>query len=105
MTGETEQAKEPGFRNVWYLGIVSLFTDISSEMILGVLPLFVTIDLGATKELLGLMEGAENHLRRDVGEEAHNAQVPDVSESWLLCLLGLGSHGLVASARKSVVYV
>src|SRR5437879_11196083 len=62
MAVETEQAKEPGFRNVWYLGIVSLFTDISSEMILGVLPLFVTIDLGATKELLGLMEGAADSL-------------------------------------------
>ena len=61
MAAETEQAK-PGFRNVWYLGIVSLFTDISSEMILGVLPLFVTIDLGATKELLGLMEGAADSL-------------------------------------------
>src|SRR5438876_5602626 len=62
MAVETKQAKEPGFRNVWYLGIVSLFTDISSEMILGVLPLFVTIDLGATKELLGLMEGAADSL-------------------------------------------
>src|SRR5256885_17270333 len=61
MAAETEQAK-PGFRNVWYLGIVSLFTDVSSEMILGVLPLFVTIDLGATKELLGLMEGAADSL-------------------------------------------
>lgn len=62
MVGEKQYAKEPGFRNVWYLGIVSLFTDISSEMILGVLPLFVTIDLGATKELLGLMEGASDSL-------------------------------------------
>ena len=62
MAFEKKQAKEPGFRNVWYLGIVSLFTDISSEMILGVLPLFVTIDLGATKELLGLMEGAADSL-------------------------------------------
>jgi len=62
MAFEKQQAKEPGFRNVWYLGIVSLFTDISSEMILGVLPLFVTIDLGATKELLGLMEGAADSL-------------------------------------------
>jgi MFS family permease len=31
-------------------------------MILGVLPLFVTIDLGATKALLGLMEGAAESL-------------------------------------------
>jgi MFS family permease len=62
MAAETKQTNEPGFRNVWYLGFVSLFTDISSEMILGVLPLFVTIDLGATKELLGLMEGAADSL-------------------------------------------
>jgi MFS family permease len=62
VAAETAQAKELGFRNVWYLGIVSLFTDISSEMILGILPLFVTIDLGATKELLGLMEGAADSL-------------------------------------------
>jgi MFS family permease len=62
MAAESRKAEEPGFRNVWYLGIVSLFTDISSEMILGVLPLFVTIDLGATKELLGLMEGAADSL-------------------------------------------
>ncbi len=44
------------------LGFVSLFTDISTEMIAGILPLFVTIDLGATKALLGLMEGAAESL-------------------------------------------
>ncbi len=62
MKTETQKAKEPGMRNVVNLGFVSLFTDISSEMILGVLPLFVTIDLGATKALLGLMEGAADSL-------------------------------------------
>ncbi len=49
-------------RNVVNLGFVSLFTDISSEMVVGVLPLFITIDLGATKALLGLMEGAADSL-------------------------------------------
>jgi len=44
------------------LGIVSLFTDVSTEMILGILPYFVTIELGATKALLGLMEGAAESL-------------------------------------------
>ncbi len=44
------------------LGIVSLFTDISTEMILGVLPLFAVTELGATKALLGLMEGAAESL-------------------------------------------
>src|SRR5213593_4592597 len=62
MKTQDEQRKEPGMRNVVNLGFLSLFTDISSEMILGVLPLFVTIDLGATKALLGLMEGAADSL-------------------------------------------
>ncbi len=62
MVTETPQAQEPGMRNVVNLGFVSLFTDISSEMIFGVLPLFVTVDLGATKALLGLMEGTADSL-------------------------------------------
>ena len=39
-----------------------MFTDISTEMILGVLPLYVITQLGGTKELLGLMEGAAEFL-------------------------------------------
>jgi MFS family permease len=62
LRAETEDRKEPGIKNVVNLGVVSFFTDISSEMILGILPLFVTIDLGATKALLGLMEGAAESL-------------------------------------------
>ena len=62
MSSETEQVEKPGLRNVANLGIVSLFTDISTEMILGVLPLFVVTELGATKALLGLMEGAGESL-------------------------------------------
>jgi MFS family permease len=46
-----------GFRNVVRLGYVSLFTDVSTEMILGVLPLFIVRDLGATAAILGLIEG------------------------------------------------
>jgi len=64
---ETKPARELGLKNVVNLGIVSMFTDISTEMILGVLPFFVISQLGATKELLGLMEGAAeflNHMFR-----------------------------------------
>jgi MFS family permease len=64
---ETKPARELGLKNVVNLGIVSMFTDISTEMILGVLPFFVISQLGATKELLGLMEGAAeflNHIFR-----------------------------------------
>ena len=46
-----------GFRNVVMLGYVSLFTDVSTEMILGVLPLFIVINLGASPAILGLIEG------------------------------------------------
>ena len=44
-------------RNVIILGLVSLCNDASSEMIYPLLPLFLTISLGATTEMLGLIEG------------------------------------------------
>ena len=44
-------------RGVWMLGFVSLFMDISSEMVHAVLPLFVVGTLGASAALLGLLEG------------------------------------------------
>ncbi len=62
MSSKTDQPNELGLRNVVNLGIVSLFTDISTEMILGVLPLFVVTELGASKALLGLMEGSAESL-------------------------------------------
>ncbi|MFA5077607.1 MAG: MFS transporter, partial [Candidatus Micrarchaeia archaeon] len=43
--------------NVTTLGIVSFLTDISSEMIFPVLPIFITSILGAGKEALGIIEG------------------------------------------------
>jgi Na+/melibiose symporter-like transporter len=39
------------------LGYVSLFTDLSTEMILGILPVFIVEQLGATAAVLGLIEG------------------------------------------------
>jgi MFS family permease len=44
-------------RNVWSLGFVSLLTDVSSEMIVPVLPLFVTGTLKASVTSLGIIEG------------------------------------------------
>ncbi len=44
-------------RGVWLLGLVSLFMDVSSEMIHAVLPLFVVGTLGASAANLGLIEG------------------------------------------------
>jgi MFS family permease len=45
-------------RNVVALGIVSFFTDVSSEMIYPLLPVFLTAVLGASASMLGLIEGA-----------------------------------------------
>jgi len=42
---------------VWALGLVSFFTDVSSEMVFPLLPVFLTTFLGAGKEILGLIEG------------------------------------------------
>jgi predicted MFS family arabinose efflux permease len=43
---------------VWALGFVSLFMDLSSEIIHGLLPVFVVGTLGAGAVWLGLIEGA-----------------------------------------------
>lgn len=45
-------------RNVTALGIVSFFTDFSTEMVLGVLPLFIISTLGASRLVLGAIEGS-----------------------------------------------
>lgn len=45
-------------RGVLALGFVSLFMDVSSEMIHGLLPLFLTGALGASALMVGLIEGA-----------------------------------------------
>ncbi len=44
-------------RTVWMLGFVSLFTDLSSEMIYPLLPVFLSTVLGATALELGVIEG------------------------------------------------
>lgn len=44
-------------RTVWVLGFVSLLTDISSEMIHSVLPLFLVSVLGANVLTVGIIEG------------------------------------------------
>jgi MFS family permease len=47
-----------GMRNVTALGLVSFFTDFSTEMVLGILPLFIVSSLGASRALLGAIEGS-----------------------------------------------
>lgn len=44
-------------RDVWALGFVSLFMDISSETVYGILPLFLFSVLGASVTSIGFLEG------------------------------------------------
>ncbi len=44
-------------RNVKILGIVSLFTDMSSQMVFPVVPLFLTSVIGAGASIVGIVEG------------------------------------------------
>ncbi|MBL0141778.1 MAG: MFS transporter [Betaproteobacteria bacterium] len=44
-------------RTVWILGFVSLLMDISSEMIHSLLPLYLTVGLGASALAVGVIEG------------------------------------------------
>ncbi|HUP30199.1 MAG TPA: MFS transporter [Usitatibacter sp.] len=44
-------------RGVWVLGFVSLLMDISSEMVHALLPLYLTVGLGASALVVGVIEG------------------------------------------------
>ena len=61
--GAVEDARDRGApkqgvpRNVVMLGLVSLFADISSEMVYPLIPLFLTSTLGAPVVAVGLIEG------------------------------------------------
>ncbi|TRZ87207.1 MAG: MFS transporter, partial [Methanosarcinales archaeon] len=44
-------------KNVFILGLVSFFTDISSEMLYPIIPLFLTAVLHAPMSVVGLIEG------------------------------------------------
>ncbi|MFA5771380.1 MAG: MFS transporter [Thermoplasmata archaeon] len=59
--GASEHFKNRLFKgltlNIIVLGLVSLLTDISSEMILPILPIFLITVLGANMAILGLIEG------------------------------------------------
>ena len=69
-------AQLPG--GIWALGFVSLFMDISSEMIHGLLPVFLTSVLGASTEMVGLIEG--------VGEAT--ASITKLLSGWVSDKLG-----------------
>ena len=48
--------------NIVVLGIVSFLTDISSEMVYPLLPIFLTVNLGASPAIVGIIEGIAESL-------------------------------------------
>ncbi len=48
--------------NVWILGLVSFLTDVSSEMVYPLLPLYLTTSLGAAPSIVGIIEGLAESL-------------------------------------------
>lgn len=58
----TTATRIPIPRTIWALGFVSLFTDMSSEMVHGLLPILLAGGLGASALVIGLIEGAAEAL-------------------------------------------
>ncbi len=81
-------------RNIYALGLVSFFTDISSEMVFSILPVFILSLPGSNPAFLGLIEGVA---------EALSYALRSVSGFWsdkfrrrkLIILLGYGFSNVV----------
>lgn len=48
---------DTGLRNIVFLGLVSFFTDLSTEMVYPLIPLYLVSAFGATPALVGVIEG------------------------------------------------
>ena len=57
MASGSPRGRMPIPRTVWALGFVSMFMDISSEIIHALLPLFLTATLGVSVAMVGLIDG------------------------------------------------
>jgi MFS family permease len=90
-----ETSKEHLPRAVWALGLTSLFMDTSSELIHGLLPVFLVVTLRASATALGVVEG--------IAEAT--AQITRVFSGWLSDALGkrkalaVAGYGLAAATK------
>lgn len=87
--------------NVYLLGLVSLLTDLSSEMIFPLIPFFLTVELGATALLFGVFEGAR---------ESTSSLLKVFSGHWSDRLgrrkgLVVSGYGLSALAKTAIPFV
>jgi MFS family permease len=82
-------------RSIWALGFVSMFMDISSEMIHSLLPVFMVSVLGASVTLVGVMEGNADALAQIT--KIFSGTLSDyLGKRKLLTLLG---YGMAACAK------
>jgi len=62
LKAEKDKEADSAFRNVFTLGFVSFFTDISSEMVFSLLPTFILGLPGSSEAVLGVIEGVAEAL-------------------------------------------
>jgi len=97
MDATTEKARRRGWRslprNVWIVSITSFLTDISSEMIVNLLPLFLANVLGVTTGVIGLIEGLAET----------TASLLKIFSGWLSDLLGQRKWLTVAGYSLSTI--
>lgn len=85
---------------VFILGLVSLFTDISTEMIYPLLPLYLTTVLGATPAIMGVIEGIAESLASLL--KTYSGYISDrVQRRKPLAILGYGA----ATVGKLFLYL
>jgi MFS family permease len=88
-------------RPIWLLGWVSLVTDLASEMIYPLLPIFLTRVLGATAMSLGVIEGAaeaaSSILKIAAGRLADRTGAPK--------RIVLAGYGLSGAVRPLIAFV
>jgi MFS family permease len=57
-----KKANSTGFRNIFFLGLISFFTDLSTEMVYPLIPLYLASAFGAAPALIGVIEGIAESL-------------------------------------------
>lgn len=62
ISADMAKGEGPSMRNVAILGLVSFLTDVSSEMVYPLLPLYMTVKLGVGPAIVGLVEGIAESL-------------------------------------------
>jgi MFS family permease len=88
-------------RNVFFLGLVSLFNDFSAELVYSLMPGFFTTVLGASAALLGFMEGFVDAL----------ASILKIYSGWLSDKIGrrklpaVIGYAIAVSARAFLAFV